>query len=108
MVEPGQGGKLLAVLREADLTGRIETQRVRRSGMKRAMAWAGRMVLVVTVSACAATPHQEDKMLGGTHVMPNKSGTMSNEAMPSASIDCSPEALAKMPPEHRALCQPPK
>jgi hypothetical protein len=45
-------------------------------------------------------------MLGGTHEMPNKGGLMSNEAMPSASIDCSPEALAKMPPEHRAACQP--
>jgi hypothetical protein len=72
--------------------------------MKRAMAWAGAVVLVVTVSACAATPHQEDKMLGGTHEMPNKGGVMSNQAMPSASIDCSPEALAKMPPEHRQAC----
>jgi hypothetical protein len=64
------------------------------------------MVRALTVSACAATPHQEDQMLGGTHVMPNKGGIMSNEAMPSASIDCTPEALAKMPPEHRAACQP--
>jgi hypothetical protein len=38
-------------------------------------------------------------------VMPGKDGIMNNEAMPSASIDCSPEALAKMPPEHRAACQ---
>jgi len=74
--------------------------------MKRAMAWLGGVVLVLTVSACAATPHQEDQMLGGTHVMPNKGGIMSNQAMPSASIDCSPEALANMPPEHRAACQP--
>ena len=70
------------------------------------MAWIGGMVLAVAVSACAATPHQENQMLGGTHEMPNKGGLMSNEAMPSASIDCSPEALAKMPPEHRAACQP--
>ena len=62
--------------------------------------------MVVAVSACAATPHQEDKMLGGTHEMPNKAGLMSNQAMPSGSIDCSPEALAKMPPEHRQACQP--
>ena len=74
--------------------------------MKGAVAWVGGMVLAVTVSACAATPHQENQMLGGTHEMPNKGGLMSNEAMPSASIDCSPEALAKMPPEHRAACQP--
>jgi len=46
-------------------------------------------------------------MLGGTHTMPNKGGMMSNQAMPSASIDCSPEALANMPPEHRQACQPP-
>src|ERR1700730_3152740 len=41
------------------------------SGYEGAMAWAGAVVLVVTVSACAATPHQEGEMLGGTHVMPN-------------------------------------
>ena len=80
--------------------------RLRNRGMKRAMAWLGGVVLVLTVSACAATPHQEDQMLGGTHVMPNKGGIMSNQAMPSASIDCSAEALANMPPEHRAACQP--
>ena len=80
--------------------------RHRNRGMKRAMAWLGGVVLVLTVSACAATPHQEDQMLGGTHVMPSKGGIMSNQAMPSASIDCSPEALAKMPPEHRAACPP--
>jgi hypothetical protein len=77
------------------------------SAMKRAMACAGAVALVVTVCACAATPHQEGEMLGGTHVMPNKGGMMSNQAMPSASIDCSPEALANMPPEHRQACQPP-
>jgi hypothetical protein len=43
-------------------------------------------------------------MLGGTHAMPNKGGVMSTQAMPSASIDCSAEALAKMPPEHRQAC----
>jgi hypothetical protein len=36
--------------------------------------------------------------------MPNKGGVMSNQAMPSRSIDCSPEALANMPPEHRQAC----
>jgi len=81
--------------------------RIRHRSMKRAMASAGAVVLVVTLSACAATPHQEGEMLGGTHTMPNKGGLMSNQAMPSSSIDCSPEALANMPPEHRQACQPP-
>ena len=58
-------------------------------------------VLVVTVSACAASPHSGDTMLGGTHEMPTKGSVMSNQAMPSRSIDCSAEALANMPPEHR-------
>jgi hypothetical protein len=69
------------------------------------MARAGGIVLAVTISACAATPHQQGEMLGGTHEMPNKGGLMSNAAMPSASIDCSPEALAKMPPEHHQACE---
>ena len=81
--------------------------RNRHRAMKRAMARAGAMVLIVTVSACAATPHQEGEMLGGTHVMPGKGGLMSNQAMPSRSIDCSEEALANMPPEHRQACPPP-
>ena len=80
---------------------------IRHRATNRAVAWAGAVVLVVTLSACAATPHQEGEMLGGTHTMPNKGGLMSNQAMPSGSIDCSPEALAKMPPEHRQACQPP-
>ena len=74
--------------------------------MKRAIALVGAVVVAAGLSACAATPHQEGQMLGGTHEMPNKGGLMSNQAMPSASIDCSPEALAAMPPEHRAACQP--
>ena len=74
--------------------------------MKSAMAWAGAVVLVVTVSTCAPTPHQGDEMLGGTHTMPNKGGMMSNQVMPSRSFDCSEEALANMPPEHRQACQP--
>ena len=74
--------------------------------MKNAMAWAGAVILVVTVSACASTPHQGGEMLGGTHTMPNKGGMMSNQVMPSRSFDCSEEALANMPPEHRQACQP--
>ena len=81
--------------------------RIRHRAMNRAMTWAGAVVLVVTVCACAATPHQGGEMLGVTHQMPNKAGMMSNQAMPSGSIDCSPEALANMPPEHRQACNPP-
>ena len=44
----------------------------------------------------------------GTHNMPGpgKVGTMSNQVMPELSPNCSPEALATMPPEHRAACGP--
>ena len=42
----------------------------------------------------------------GTHNVPGpgKIGAMSNKVMPERSPDCSPEALATMPPEHRAAC----
>jgi hypothetical protein len=76
--------------------------------MKRAMVWAGAVVLAATVSACAPGPHTDDTMLRGTHNMPGPpkaTGTMSNEVMPSRSPDCSPEALANMPPEHRQACE---
>ena len=73
--------------------------------MKRAMVWAGAVVLVAAVSACAPRPHTDDTMLSGTHNMPGpKTGTMSNEVMPSRSPDCSPAALANMPIEHRQAC----
>ncbi len=71
--------------------------------MKRAMLWAGAVVLAVTVSACA---HTDDPMLSGAHSMtgPAKATTMSNEVMPSRNPNCTEEALAKMPPEHRQAC----
>ena len=45
--------------------------------MKRAIALVGAVVVAAGLSACAATPHQEDQMLGGTDEMPNKGGLMS-------------------------------
>jgi hypothetical protein len=45
-------------------------------------------------------------MLSGTPNMPGpKAGTMSNQAMPAMSTNCSQEALAAMPSEHRLACQ---
>ena len=74
--------------------------------MKRAMIWAGAVALAAAVSACAPGPHTDDTMLRGTHNMPvgTKANTMSNEVMPTRSPDCSPAALANMPPEHRQAC----
>jgi hypothetical protein len=45
-------------------------------------------------------------MLSGTPNMPGpKAGKMSNQAMPAMSPNCSQEALAAMPSEHRLACQ---
>lgn len=58
-----------------------------------------------------ATEHSEADMLSGSHVMGSKN-MMSDQAMPSHSMNCTPEALANMPPEHRRMCEtqapPPK
>ena len=74
--------------------------------MKRAMIWAGALVLVATAGACAPQPHTQDRMLSGTHGMQGapKPGTMSNQLMPERSPNCSEAALATMPPEHRQAC----
>lgn len=73
--------------------------------MKRAMILTGAVVLAAVVSACTPRQHTDDTMLSGTHTMPGpKAGTMANEQMPMRSPDCSPEALATMPPEHRQMC----
>jgi hypothetical protein len=49
--------------------------------------------------------HTADSMASGSHAMPdNKQHHMSDRTMPSHSPNCSDEALAKMPPEHRAAC----
>jgi hypothetical protein len=58
---------------------------------------------------CAAYNPQHgtgSSMLSGTPNMPGpKAGTMSNQAMPAMSPNCSQEALAAMPSEHRLACQ---
>ncbi len=55
----------------------------------------------------APPSHPDNEMLRGTHTMQGtpKPGSMSNKVMPSRSPDCSPEALANMPPEHRKACE---
>ena len=63
-----------------------------------------------TASCAPYNPQHEggSPMVMGTHNMPGtKAGTMSNQAMPPMSPNCSPEALATMPPEHRLACQRP-
>lgn len=71
--------------------------------MRKILTWVGVAMFVAAVSACA---HTEDQMQAGTHNMPPnpKINTMSNKAMPEANPNCTPEALASMPPEHRAAC----
>jgi hypothetical protein len=70
--------------------------------MRMAIA-AGGVVILTAVSACT---HTESSMQAGTHNMPGppKTGAMSNQVMPERNPNCSPEALATMPPEHRQAC----
>jgi hypothetical protein len=74
--------------------------------MKRATALVGVIVVAAGLSACAPQPPTSDMTMYGTHNMPGpgKIGAMSNQVMPERSPNCSPEALATMPPEHRAAC----
>jgi hypothetical protein len=73
--------------------------------MKRAIGWAAAAALVALTAACEPRPHTEDTMLSGSHIMSTpKTSIMSDRVMPSGSINCSPEALATMPPEHRQAC----
>ena len=76
--------------------------------MQRALALAGAVVVAAAFTACAPQPPSSDMTMSGTHTMPGpgKPATMSNEVMPGLSPYCSPEALAAMPPEHRAACGP--
>ena len=76
--------------------------------MKRAIALVGAVVVAAGLTACAPQPPTSGMTMYGTHNMPGpgKTGAMSNEVMPERSPDCSPEALATMPPEHRAACGP--
>jgi hypothetical protein len=78
---------------------------------------AGAAVLAGSLSAWAAetgstagttagtTGHTVESMTAGSHTMPaNKQMHMSNKAAPLHTPNCSDEALAKMPAEHRAAC----
>ena len=74
--------------------------------MNKAVLLTSAVMLAATLSACASGPHTVDTMATGSHVMPGpKAGTMSDRVMPSRSADCTDEALAKMPPEHRQACE---
>ena len=84
--------------------------------MRSILALASAAVLAGSVSAWGAEPavkdttaatstHTAESMTSGHHVMPaNKQHQMSNKAMSGLNPKCSDEALAKMPPEHRAAC----
>ena len=73
--------------------------------MKRTIGLAAAAVLVALTVACEPRPHTEDTMLSGSHIMSTpKTGVMSDRVMPSGSMNCSSEALATMPPEHRQAC----
>ena len=73
--------------------------------MRNLLALAGAASLALAVSACASGPHTDASMLSGSHPMPPKGGFMSDRSMPSRSADCTKEALDKMPPEHREMCE---
>jgi hypothetical protein len=73
--------------------------------MKRTIGLGVGMALIALIAACEPRPHTDDTMLSGSHIMSTpKTGTMSDRVMPAGSINCSPEALATMPPEHRQAC----
>jgi hypothetical protein len=63
------------------------------------------VLAAAALSACATEPHSDAAMLAGQHTMAPKAGMMSDKAMPNRSADCTPEALANMPPEHRQACE---
>ena len=77
------------------------------------LALTSSLLIAAAVSASAAdTPppavpatHSADSMTAGSHMMPaQKHMHMSDRVMPSKSKNCSEEALAKMPADHRAAC----
>jgi hypothetical protein len=72
--------------------------------MKKLLVVAGAVTLAGALSACATQPHTQASMTEGAHVMGPKS-MMGDAAMPSHSLNCTPEALASMPPEHRQACE---
>lgn len=74
--------------------------------MKKTTAWVAVAILAGAVSACTTGPHSDASMLSGSHAMPGpKSGTMSDQVMPSRSQDCTEAALANMPADHRKACE---
>jgi hypothetical protein len=62
-------------------------------------------VATLALSGCATGTHSDANMLSRSHSMPPKGGYMPDKAMPQWSGDCSKEALDKMTPEHRAMCE---
>lgn len=76
--------------------------------MKPTIGLAAAAVLVGFTAACEPQLHTEDTMLSGSHIMYTPMSTpqrsMPDRIMPSRSRDCSKEALATMPPEHRQAC----
>ena len=74
--------------------------------MKKTMGLVGAAILAGVLSACTTGPHTDASMLSGSHAMPGpKSGTMSDQVMPSHSQDCTEAALANMPADHRKACE---
>ena len=83
--------------------------------MTKLLVLTGSLLIAAAVSASAAdtpsagTPqpatHSTDSMTAGSHAMPaQKHMHMSDRVMPSKSKDCTDEALAKMPADHKAAC----
>lgn len=76
--------------------------------MKRTIGLAAVVVLVGFTAACEPRPHTDDTMLSGSHIMDTPMSkpprSMPDRVMPSHSYNCSEEALATMPPEHRQAC----
>lgn len=81
--------------------------------MKRLLTLTGSLLLAGIVSAVAAdaphpaqaATHSKESMTAGSHVMAGqKQSHMSDRVMPAQNPHCTKEALAKMPPDHRAAC----
>ena len=76
--------------------------------MKRTISLGVGMALIALTAACEPRPHTDDTMLSGSHIMSTPMSTpqrsMPDRVMPSHSFDCTEEALAAMPPEHRQAC----
>ena len=85
--------------------------------MRKFLILTGAAVLAGSLSAWAAetgattgattdtTGHTTEQMTAGMHTMAgNKQSHMSNKTAPMHTRNCSDEALAKMPAEHRAAC----